>query len=471
MKKFRTICLFFLCLTVLSGVFPAAKAVTDQSVTNGCHSVDAQMQLSDEEKLVETSKAVIVYELNSDTMVYTWNPDQKVYPSSMVKLMTALVALDKGQMSDKVVVTKRALSYVEVGSVSAGLVAGEELTLGDLLYCMMAASANDAATVIAEHIAGNQDAFVKLMNEKAQQLGCLGTQYSNVHGLHDENSYTTARDICRILDVALENEDFRKLFQAESYVVPETNKSEPREIHSSNYMLSNHTVKKYYDERVTGGKTGATDQAGRCLAATAEGKGMELLTIVMGAEATYEADGLSLSTFGSFEETKVLLDYTLANFECRQIFFPGQAVTQYPVENGANSVVVQPENTSAAVLPIGLETEKLNWLYSDGMGVLTAPVTAGQPISSVQVWYGSKCLVQTNLVAAHDVAVWSAPKEYTDADKNDDLSVWKAVLIVVGILFGIAALAVAVLAIRRGVFRMRRKARLRRRREGRRRSR
>ena len=183
MKKIRILSLVLSLLLVVSAMaLPAQAAAIDHSVQNGCHSVDASLQLSEEGKLVETSKAVIIYDLISDTMIYTWNPDAKIYPASMVKLMTALLALENAELTDRVAVTKRALSYVEIGSVSAGLVAGEELSLEDLLNCMMAASANDAATVIAEYIGGTQETFIKMMNQRAAELGCTGTNYANAHG-------------------------------------------------------------------------------------------------------------------------------------------------------------------------------------------------------------------------------------------------------------------------------------------------
>ena len=341
MKKIRTICLA-LCLMLLMQLLCVSAFAADASVTSGSHSVDAAVPLSESKQLLETSKAVILYELNSDTLVYSWNPDAKIYPSSMVKLMTALVALEEGNLSDTVVVTKSALSHVAIGSVSAGLKSGEELSLEALLYCMMTASANDASTVIAEHIAGSQEAFIQLMNDKAAELGCTGTHYSNVHGLHDEQTYTTARDICRILDAALENEQFEALFTAKTYTIPATNKSEQRLIVTSNHMMSKEETSKYFDERVTGGKTGATDAAGRCLAVTAEANGMKLLGIVMGAVPTYEEEGIILKTYGSFEEMKTLLDFGCDSFEYRQVFYANQALKQYPVSGGTNSVVTQP---------------------------------------------------------------------------------------------------------------------------------
>ncbi len=471
MKKNR----FFGCLLALILVIacfaPQAQAQTqDQSVLNGSHSPDAKMPLSDEGKLTETAKAVILYELSSDTLVYAYNADGMIYPSSMVKVMTALVALENAQLEDRVVVTKRALSYVEVGSVSAGLKAGEELSLQDLLYCMMTASANDASTVIAEFIGGTQEAFVKMMNQKAAALGCTGTNFTNAHGLHDEQNYTTARDVCRILDAALDIPEFKMLFCSETYTVPATNKSEERQVVTSNDMMSRENTKKYYDERVTGGKTGATDEAGRCLAATAEGNGMELLTIVMGAEAVYSADKLSLITNGSFVETAALLDYAMDNFECRQVFSKDQIISQYPVQNGTNAVAARPADAAYTVLPKETDSKKLTWIYGDSVGTLTAPVEEGQVLSAVQVWYGSKCLAQTDLVAANAVPVYQAPV-IPEKPESQGSNIWKIVAIAGGTAVAVAALIALILWIRKGIRRLSDNLRRRRRRVGRRRSR
>lgn len=469
MKKIRAICLFMGLLLLLGSAFPTVSANTvDQSVVSGCHSPDAAMQLSNEKKLVPTAKAVILYELKSDTLIYAWKPDQRIYPASMVKLMTALIALERGTLSDQVTVTKRAISNIAMGSVSAGLEVGEVLSLESLLYCMMTASANDAAAVIAEHIAGSQEDFVDLMNEKAQLLGCVGTHYGNVHGLHDEQTYTTARDICRILDIALDIPQFRTFFSAETYTVPATNKSEERVIYTSNDMMRS-DMKRYYDERITGGKTGSTTQAGRCLAVTAEGNGMEVLSIVMGAEPVYAPDGLSLITFGSYEETTELLNYTMQNFAGRQIFYDGQVVAQYPVEDGANSVLVQPQQCLSSVLPIGVDESKLTWIYGNNVGTIHAPVEKGQVITQVQVWYGAKCLAQTDLVAVNAVSKWEPPID--GKVEVDDGKVLYIILGIVGALLLIGVVVIFSLKARSWIYEMRAIARHRRRRIGRRRSR
>lgn len=458
MKKIRTICLVLSFVLLLSG-FALPVRGADDSVQSGCHSVDAAVSLSDEGRLTDTAEAVILYELNSGTMLYTYNPDTKIYPTSMVKLMTVLVALEKGNLQDQVTVTRKALNSVAIGSVSANLKTGEVLTLEDLLYCTMTASANDAAAVVAEHIAGSQDAFVQLMNEKAAELGCKGTHYSNANGLHDEETYTTARDICRITEAALKNEQFKTIFQAASYTVPATNKSDAREISTTNKMaLVNN---KYYDERVTGGKTGATDKGGRCVTVTAQQNGMDLLCIVMGAKATYDTE-VSISKYGSFEECKQLLDYAFTGFAYRQVFFDGQAISQYPVQGGANQVVTQPAASASTVLPAKLDETLIHWVYAQKSAMLQAPVQQGQVIGTVQVWYGQKCLAQTDMVAMNAVTVESDPL-IPERPVKEDQGSWKALAVTLGVFGGVVLVFLAVLILARFVGNVRRKARRRRR--------
>ncbi|MBO5324425.1 MAG: D-alanyl-D-alanine carboxypeptidase [Oscillospiraceae bacterium] len=473
MKKNRALCLIFAILMLLLSVPGPAQAepiYSDQSVSSGCHSVDAAMQLTDGSKLTDTAKAAIVYERKSDTMIYAWNPDQQIYPTSTAKMMTALIAIEKGDPAKKVIVSKRALDELPIGTITAKLQAGEELTLEQLLYCLMTASANDAALVIAEHIAGSQSAFVDMMNQKAAELGCKDTVYTNPHGLHDPNMHTTARDICRLTDAALENELFRTLFCAKSHEIPATNKSDARTVTTSNLMMRQPAHKKYHDPRVTGGKTGSTDAGGRCLVATAEGNGMELLTIVMDATPTYEIPGISLATYGSFEETAQLLNHVIDNYEYRQLFYEGQVITQYPVAGGENSAVVQPVQPGGTVLPVNLDKNQLSWVYGN-TAMLTAPVEKGQAISTLQVWYGSKCLAQTDLVAINSVAVWQEPVQHPRAEVKPELGLWGIAGIILFAILALAVIAVATVLILRFVRKAKRNARRRSRRVNRRRSR
>lgn len=408
MKKMQLFSLFLtiaLAISLLS--IPVSAAETNPAVTSGCHSLDAAMTLSNEEKLAATAKAVVLYELNSGTMLYTWNPDAKIYPTSMVKMMTVLVALENGILDEMVTVTRQMLQQVPIGILGADLKREEEISLKDLLYCTMVASATDASVVVAEHIGGSVGGFLLMMNEKAAELGCQNTNYSNVHGLHDENTYTTARDIARITAAALENEVFREIFCTAEYTLAATNKHEERKITTTNNMM-NSQKSKYYDKRVTGGKTGSTDEGGRCLTLTAEYEGMEILCVLMGATPTLAANG-SIEVYGSFEESKEMLDYAFKNFEYRQVFFDGQSLAQYPVEGGASHVVTQAAASISTIMPTDVDTSQLKWAYELQNSVISAPVIKGQMLGAVQVWYGTKCLAQTEMLAMHAVEQYQAP--------------------------------------------------------------
>ncbi len=445
MRKFSLFCIFLSVLCVVNiAAMPVFATEIDMSVTSGCHSADAAVTLSDEGKLAKTAKAVILYELNSDTMIYAWNPDERIYPTSMVKMMTALVTLENAALTEEVTVTRTALNAVAIGSVSAGLVVGEVLTVEDLLYCMMVGSANDASAVLAEHVAGDQAAFVQMMNEKAAALGCLGTAYTNAHGLHDEGTYTTARDLCRLTEAALENEVFKTLFTTATHTVPATNKSAERVVTTTNYMMKDSDHKKYPDERVTGGKTGATNQGGRCLTLTAEGNGMNILCIVMGAKPTVAEDG-SLTAYGSFEESKALLDVVFEKYEYRQIFFAGQSISQYPVAGGASDVVTQPADSASSVLPVELDMTALRWDYQQTVGAISAPVQQGSELGTVQVWYGTKCLAQTQMVAMHDVPVKESPVVPERPAGANGGGVVGILLTVAGVIAGLLVAAILVL--------------------------
>lgn len=441
MKRMGKACLSVLLtifLTVQCLVIPAAAWQTDPAVSSGCHSVDAAKALESQTQIVATARAVVVYERISGTMIYTWNADSRVYPASMVKLMTALVALENADLSSKVVVTRGALAQMPMGALSMGLKSGEELTLEQLLYCMMVASSNDAAVVIAQYVGGSQERFIAMMNEKARELGCVDTNFSNVHGLHSEQTFTTARDVCRVLLAGLEDSRFRDMFTAKTYTIPATNQSEERTIKSTNNMMLT-SSRDYYDARVTGGRTGATDAAGRCIAVTAEANGMELVCVLMGAEPTYSEDKQVVLRYGSFEEMAELLDYVSEGYSVHQLAAEGQILTQLEVENGANHVAVRPEDSLFTVLPVDVEQKSLRWIFQSS--AMTAPVAAGQEAGAIQVWYGDICLGQTQLVTANSVPVKTTLVMDKRPSEMDDRGSWTTLFVVVGILAAVGAIA------------------------------
>ena len=282
------------------------------------------------------------------------------------------------------------------------------------------------------------------MNEKARELGCTGTNFSNVHGLHDEQTYTTARDVCRVLLAGLEDPRFAEMFSTVRYTIPATNLSKERTIKTTNNMMLS-TSWDYYDQRVTGGRTGSTDAAGRCIAITAQANGMELVCVLMGAEPTYSEDKQVVLRFGSFEEMSEILDYVFEGYALYQLAAEGQIVTQLEVANGANHVAVQPKNSVLTVLPADVDLYTLGWKFTAD-NQMVAPVEAGEPAGAVQIWYGNICVGQTDLLTANSVEVATTlvmPKRPSELDGRGS---WMILLLVVGGI-GLVILAVMLFSV------------------------
>lgn len=411
-----------------------ASSETDAAITNGCHSIDATSAYLGTQKLTDNVTSAIAYELNSDTLMYTWNADSTVFPSSLVKILTALLAIEQGDLQATVTVTQSALDSVPYYAASAELLADEQMSLSDLLYCMMVGSANDAAAVIAEHISGSQTAFVEQMNAFAAEMGCTGTQFTNVHGLHDEQQYSTVRDLLRILSRAVKNEQFLQYFSAVDYVVPATNKSDARELSSSNLLMNAaDSIQLYLDSRVIGGRTGITDDGARCLATLAEHNGMKIICIVTGSESTFAEDGNTL-TYGSFDETSKLLDACLNGYQVAQILYKDQVMHQCDVPNGANDVILSANETAYSVLPAEVTVQELSYRYGD-LQQLAAPISAGQVVSNVQVWHGGFCIAESDLIAVNSVSVsQQSSNTQEDISKNSAQSIAVTILVIIGVL-------------------------------------
>ena len=424
----------FLCLqSIVTPVFATQEDVT--GVANSCHGHDAAAAYLGSDELVENVSAIYMYEVSTDSLMYAWNPDVQVYPSSLVKVLTCLIAVETGNIEDVVTVSQTTVDSVPSDAVEVDLLDGEQMPLSDLLYCMMVGSANDAAAVIAEHISGTQAAFVQRMNERAQELGCTNTNFTNVHGLHDDNQYTTARDMGRILSEAVKNEQFMQYFSKVWYLVPATNLSEERNLATNNYLMNNDSLKIYYDERVTGGRAGVTNDGKRSLAASAEKDGLQIISIVMGAVDALAEDGNTL-VYGTFKETSILLDAAFNGYKAVQIVYEGQAFTQLPVLNGSCEVVLGSHTSVLTILPVSVSAADLSYQYVPVYPELKAPIKAGDLLSKLQIWQGSVCVAQVDLFAMHDVSV-NTP---TDTDDSDaDGSFFEG--------FAVALLVIAVVAV------------------------
>lgn len=251
------------------------------------------------------ANSAIVMEMNSGAILYGKKMDDKHYPASITKLLTALVALENSSLNDEVYFSEDSVSFLEYGDASIGMTPGEILSMNDALYGMLLASANEVSYAIAESVGkkmgGGFDTFIQKMNEKCTELGCTGSHWTNANGLHDENHYTTAHDMALIGAAVYQFEEFRKVTQTLNYTIGPTNLvNESRTFQQNHKMLWKGA--RYSYDYCTGGKTGYTDQAKTTLVTMADNGDMQLVAVVLEDQGDVYVD------------TRGMFDYVYGNF-------------------------------------------------------------------------------------------------------------------------------------------------------------
>ena len=415
--KIRSVMCVILCLLFTLPFFSQAALGAesgqdaDMSVTNGSHTIDAQSSLLGSKQLIDNAESVILYDIASDTMIYSWNPDQQINPGSFAKIMTLWIAAEEGNLSDVVEVRSEVIATISKDAVSMDLKPSEILTLEDLLYGMMVGSANDAAAVIADHLAGSQAAFADKMNQYAQKAGCTNTNFVNPHGLQAENQYSTPRDVTRIIAAASQNEVFCEIFGAVYYRMDDEQGNAKRVMNTTNNLLDVKSV--YYDARITGSRTSASSDGKRSVASLAKEGNLEVISIITGSANKYEADGYTERTPGAYPETKQLLDLGLTGYKRVQVIYEGQVFKQVPVVNGDSDVLLGSNIAVSTVLPQAVSDGHLTYQYLDVSDQITAPVEKGQVLSKVQIWYQDVCLAEAQLCAMNAVPVMQSKIVHT----------------------------------------------------------
>ena len=469
MKKtnafFRILSIIILLLLTAIPVNASSIETEDFSVTRGCHTIDAQVPLLGTEATLPNAYAAFLYDYENKTVLYAHGADDRNYPSSLVKIMTGLIVAERANMSEEITVKAEQLSSLPTDSLGINLQDGEIISMQNLLYAILVESANDAAVVAAESICGSQESFVAEMNRYAQELGCNNTNFMNVHGLHDPDQYSSARDIARILAKAAENEIFMDAFSTVNYTIPATNLSEARELSSGNFLMNDSMMTIYLDSRVTGGRSGIISTGERNLAVTAEYNDIKLISVVLGSFSQVAADGWSVVEFGSFKETTQLLNMGFEGYHSVQLFYADQALKQFKVTNGDSYVSTGILNPINILMPYGISYNDLTYRYNEASTVIHAPVKRGDYISTVEVWHNDVCLAQESLYALHDVNEAQAIQELDISEKPAKSGF--DILLYVGI---IVILLVVLLFGRRFIFRLMHNRRIRRHRKRRRRS-
>lgn len=447
------------------------------SIQKGCRTINGMVPLAGTERKLETSQGVFLYEINTNTVVYSYNPDVKLAPGNLAKMVTGLLALEMCNLQDVVTVNSNSISKLPAGSLNQNLKNGEQLTVESLIYCMFLASANDAAIALAEHIAGTQQAFVSLMNARIKQMGCTSTEFDNVHGLDNAQSYTTARDIAKITVEAIKNEEFRKIFDATEYKVPATERSDVRTLQTTNYMLSQPNIPDFIDEKVSGGIQSYAPSYGANLVCTASThsdkdptRNLDYVAVVLGATRTNLPNSWRVQYYGNFNEMTELLNLGFDKYKVNYLLYEGMSLSQFPVAGGESNVVGQAIVDYSSVVPIAATMDNLTINFSIKNGDLTAPIAKGQMIGTMEIWYRNSCMAEAEVYAMGNVksvkdsgVTIRSTAVRRDADESGIMSVIGTICV---IILGLAAAYLAFNAYMRSRIRAQR----RRRREARRRN-
>lgn len=363
-----------------------------------------------EEPEVYCTNAVLL-DANYGDVLYDKGAYDKAYPASTTKVMTALLVLDaiqSGQLTADTVITAgetRMQGIPSGGSyVTANLKEGEELSVKELLYCLLVPSAADAANVLAVAVDGTIEAFVEHMNRKAGELGCQGTHFTNTSGVHNEDHYSTAYDLALIMNAALKYDLFRTIIGTAVHTVPATNLSGERLYYNTNGLISNWTYSGYVYDKCIGGKTGNTDEAGRCLVAAAEDGDTLLISVVLGS-GPVEIAGYAEPRQGQLLSSSNLLKWGFSSFSRVTLTKGDEPVDEVAVtlSRQADSVLVKPQGSITCTLPKDLDTDLIEseiTLFSD---TVEAPVEEGDVLGTMKLYYGDEVYGTLDLVAVTSV--------------------------------------------------------------------
>ena len=261
------------------------------------------------------SKAYAVLECSTNRLLYSKNKDEKLPMASTTKVMTAVLALEKGSLNDVVEIKKE---YTGIEGTSIYLKEGEKLTLEDLLHGMMLVSGNDAAVAVAYHIGGSIEGFAKMMNEKAKELGMKNTNFKNPNGLPDDEHYTTAYDFALLASYAMKNENFVKIINDKKWSMSYEGKENGRVIYNRNKLLNSF-------DGSNGVKTGYTKKAGKCFVFAAKRNDMQVVGVV-------------LKSADHYTDSKNLLDMSFSNYKMEKIIEKGEYIKTLPLKNSKKGI-------------------------------------------------------------------------------------------------------------------------------------
>lgn len=374
-----------------------------------------------------SAKAGMLASLDTGEMLYTNNINQKVYPAAITNIMTAIVILESEKYSPdaKITMTEKALKdNLGSGVTDSHVKVGEEITHTDLLHMIIMSSFGDVGFLAADYFYGSFDGFVSKMNEKAEELGLENTNFTNPLGTHDPNHYTTVSDIHKLAVYALQNKTFKEICAKHKYMIPATNMQGERLLSTTNFLLkgSNSGFEYAY---ASGVRTGFTDEAGRCIVATASYGGYNYICILMNAPN-------NKLKRPELRECANLFRWAFNNFERKEIATSTEPVCEVPLTLSMETdfVPLYFEKPFVSILPKNADESTIVIKSSLKSESVKAPVKKGEVLGEAEVLFAEKVIGKVNLVVGEDIKA-NAMLKGADFVKGIFTSVYMKVIYVI----------------------------------------
>ncbi len=315
-----------------------------------------------------TSPYAYLYDLENNQVLYNKNGDEQIYPASMTKLMTAIIAVEHLDLDETITITSEMYSpFAGIDASVAGFSIGESPTVRDLLYGLLLPSGADSACVLAYAVAGNIDSFVLLMNDKVNELGLSHTHFTNTTGLHNPNQYSTCADIAKICATAVQYDVIKEILETKNYTTG------PLLYHPEGLALTDHISDslRYGITGFVGGKTGYTPDAGRCLASYAVINGMQCILV------TANATEVSIPQTDAYD----IYSYLSENYSRTTLIDETETIQSITVKGGKNvkEVSVHPSSSCSIDIPYTSEVQ----VSVDLPDELQAPINANTYIGTI----------------------------------------------------------------------------------------